>query len=91
MIAFLQTIDEAALNFDKSSLLLLNILIGLMMLGMALDLDVEDFRRLARKPKPPLIGLIAQFLLLPALVLVFKPKFSSRKQLHEPAVAETAS
>lgn len=67
MIAYLQTIDEAKLNFDESSLLLLNILIGLMMLGMALDLDVEDFRRLIRKPKPPAIGLIAQFLLLPAL------------------------
>ncbi len=70
MIAYLQTIDEAKLNFDESSLLLLNILIGLMMLGMALDLDVEDFRRLARQPKPPAIGLIAQFLLLPALTFV---------------------
>jgi len=40
------------------------------MLGMALDLDVEDFRRLARKPKPPAIGLIAQFLLLPALTFL---------------------
>jgi len=65
-----QTIDEAKLNFDESSLLLLNVLIGLMMLGMALDLDVEDFRRLVRKPKPPAIGLIAQFLLLPALTFV---------------------
>lgn len=70
MIAFAQTIDEAKLNFDEGSLLLLNILIGLMMLGMALDLDVEDFRRLARKPKPPAIGLIAQFLLLPALTFL---------------------
>ncbi len=70
MIAYLQSIDEAKLNFDESSLLLLNILIGLMMLGMALDLDVEDFRRLVRKPKPPAIGLVAQFLLLPALTFV---------------------
>ena len=70
MIAYLQTIDEAKLNFSESSLLLLNILIGLMMLGMALDLDVEDFRRLVRKPKPPAIGLVAQFLLLPALTFV---------------------
>jgi len=70
MILLAQTIDEATLNFDEGSLLLLNILIGLMMLGMALDLDVEDFRRLVRKPKPPAIGLIAQFLLLPALTFV---------------------
>lgn len=70
MMTLFLTIDDAKLNFDESSLLLLNILIGLMMLGMALDLDVEDFRRLARKPKPPLIGLIAQFLLLPVLTFL---------------------
>ncbi|MGA9598495.1 MAG: bile acid:sodium symporter family protein, partial [Acidimicrobiia bacterium] len=66
MIVLAAGIDQVRLNFDESSLLLLNILIGLMMFGMALDLDVEDFRRLLRKPKPPAIGLIAQFLLLPA-------------------------
>jgi bile acid:Na+ symporter, BASS family len=67
MIVLFQSIDTARLNFNEGSLLTLNILIGLMMLGMALDLDVEDFRRLLRKPKPPAIGLIAQFLFLPAL------------------------
>jgi BASS family bile acid:Na+ symporter len=70
MIILFQSIDTARLNFDEGSLLTLNILIGLMMLGMALDLDVEDFRRLLRKPKPPAIGLIAQFLFLPALTFV---------------------
>lgn len=65
-----QAIDEVRLNFDEGSLLLLNILIGLMMLGMALDLDLDDFRRLLHKPKPPLIGLAAQFILLPAFTFV---------------------
>jgi len=76
--AIAQVIDDVELNFDEGSLLLLNILIGLMMLGMALDLDVEDFKRLVRKPKPPAIGLIAQFLLLPAftfvLTLILQPR-----------------
>jgi BASS family bile acid:Na+ symporter len=82
MMAFVQGIDQVRLNFDESSLLLLNILIGLMMFGMALDLDVEDFRRLLRKPKPPAIGLVAQFLLLPAftflltLVLNIRPSIA---------------
>jgi BASS family bile acid:Na+ symporter len=71
-------VDNLVLNFDKGSLLILNVLIGLMMFGMALDLDVEDFRRLLRKPKPPAIGLGAQFVLLPAftflLTLVLKPE-----------------
>ena len=71
-------VDQLVLNFDKGSLLTLNILIGLMMFGMALDLDVEDFRRLLRKPKPPAIGLGAQFILLPAftfvLTLILRPE-----------------
>jgi BASS family bile acid:Na+ symporter len=70
MSVFAAGIDQVRLNFDESSLLLLNILIGLMMFGMALDLDVEDFRRLLRKPKPPAIGLMAQFLLLPAFTFL---------------------
>ncbi len=70
MFVVAQAVDDVRLNFDEGSLLLLNILIGLMMLGMALDLDLEDFKALARKPKPPLIGLIAQFLLLPAFTFV---------------------
>ncbi|GBD84997.1 sodium Bile acid symporter family protein [bacterium BMS3Abin02] len=70
-------IDQLTLNFDKSSLLALNVLIGLMMLGVAMDLDIEDFRRLLRQPKPPAIGLGAQFILLPAftylLTLILHP------------------
>ncbi|NOY54441.1 MAG: bile acid:sodium symporter family protein [Actinobacteria bacterium] len=56
---------------------MLNVLIGLMMLGMAMDLDIEDFKRLVRQPKPPAIGLGAQFILLPAftylLTLILHP------------------
>ncbi len=71
-------IDEAVLNFNEGSLLTLNALIGLMMFGMAMDLDLEDFRRLLRQPKPPAIGLIAQFILLPAftfgLTFIIRPE-----------------
>ncbi len=48
-----------------------------MMLGVALDLKIEDFKRIITNPKAPLIGLVAQFILLPAftflLVLIIKP------------------
>ncbi|MEN8114237.1 MAG: bile acid:sodium symporter family protein [Actinomycetota bacterium] len=60
-----QSVDEAVLNFDEGSLLLLNVLIGLMMFGMALGIDIEDFKSLTRTPKPAGIGLGAQFILLP--------------------------
>lgn len=60
-------LDQVRLNFNPQSLMILNGAIGLMMLGVALDMKLEDFRRIFRKPKAPLIGLAAQFLLLPAL------------------------
>ncbi|WP_276486639.1 bile acid:sodium symporter family protein [Ectopseudomonas mendocina] len=53
--------------FDPSSLVLINLIVALMMFGVSLDLRAEDFRRILRSPKAPVIGLLAQFLLLPAL------------------------
>lgn len=59
-------VDQIHLNFSQSGLLALNAVIGLMMYGMALDMRLEDFIRVARSPKGPAIGLGAQFILLPA-------------------------
>jgi bile acid:Na+ symporter, BASS family len=59
-------VDEIMLNFDPASLLVLNVAIGLIMFGIALDVRVDDLRSVFRTPKAPLIGLGAQFLLLPA-------------------------
>lgn len=70
-------IDQIRLNFNPQSLTALNVLIGLMMLGMALDIRLDDFRRVVRSPRGPLIGLGAQFVLLPAftflLTMVLRP------------------
>jgi bile acid:Na+ symporter, BASS family len=70
-----EVIDSVRLNFSPGTLLLLNAVIGLMMFGMALDMKLDDFRRVVRSPRGPAIGLVAQFLLLPAvtflLTLVF--------------------
>jgi BASS family bile acid:Na+ symporter len=63
-------VDSVLLNFNPTTLTLLNVLIGLIMFGVALDIRVEDFRRIAHDPRGPVIGLVAQFLLLPALTFV---------------------
>ncbi len=63
-------IDQVELNFNETTLTLLNILIGLIMFGVALDIRMEDFRRVVRDPRGPLIGLGAQFLLLPAFTFL---------------------
>jgi BASS family bile acid:Na+ symporter len=48
-----------------------------MMFGVALELKLEDFKRIVVAPKAPCIGLISQFILLPAftflLTLILRP------------------
>ena len=63
-------LDSVELNFNESTLVLLNILIGLIMFGVALDIRMDDFRRVLRDPRGPVIGLGAQFLLLPAFTFM---------------------
>ncbi len=70
-------IDLVRLNFSPQSLWVLNFIIGLVMFGVALDLRAADFRAALATPKPVLLGLIGQFVLLPAftflLVLAIRP------------------
>lgn len=70
-----EVIDAVRLSFSPSTLLLLNAVIGLLMFGVALDMSVDDFKRVVRSPRAPAIGLAAQFIGLPAvtflLTLVF--------------------
>jgi BASS family bile acid:Na+ symporter len=70
-------IDQIRLNFSPEGLIALNAVIGLMMLGVSLDLKLKDFKRIFVSPKGPAIGLGAQFFLLPAftflLTLVLRP------------------
>ena len=70
-------IDQVRLNFNPTGIAIINSAIGLMMLGVALELKIDDFKRIVSSPKAPAIGLVAQFVLLPAftflLVLLIKP------------------
>ena len=70
-------IDAIRLNFSPQNLVALNAVIGLMMFGMALDLTLDDFKRIMQSPKAPAIGLLTQFVLLPAftflLTLIINP------------------
>lgn len=59
--------DDILLNFNPGSLVALNVVLGLIMLGVALDVTVEDFAVVLRKPKPMIIAIIAQLLVLPAV------------------------
>ncbi|MCB9091506.1 MAG: bile acid:sodium symporter family protein [Halobacteriovoraceae bacterium] len=73
-------IDEVTLNFDPTGLKVLSFVLAIIILGIALDIELEDFYKVLKKPKGPLIGLFSQFFLLPmiatAIVFVMQPKAS---------------
>ena len=75
--ANLDTLDWIRLNFSGGSLLIMNITIAFVMFGVALGIRLRGFRELLKTPKLILIGMISQFLLLPAmtflLVLIINP------------------
>ena len=54
------------LEFSPSAMIALNAIIALMMFGVSLELRADDFKRILRTPKAPLIGMFVQFFLLPA-------------------------
>lgn len=71
-------VDGIILNFSPGSLHLLNGILAIVMFSIALDLKGSDFTQLLRSPKPLIVGMLSQFLLLPAatflLVLAVEPR-----------------
>ena len=60
-------VDSIRIAFDSGSLTTLKIVIGAILFGIALDTKLEDFALAVRRPGTIAIGVIAQFLLLPAI------------------------
>ncbi len=62
---------------DSTASLILAIAVMVIMMGMGLSLTLEDFRRVAKNPKPVLLGLTNQIIFLPlvalGLVALFQP------------------
>ena len=71
------SIDSVRLNFSPDSLWVLNLCLVVIMFGISLDISIDDFRKVIESPKAAIIGLVSQFLLLPALtflvILVIEP------------------
>lgn len=61
----------AAVAFEPRSLILLNLILALMMLGVSLSLRLEDFKHIVLSPIAPIAGLFAQFFLLPLATCLF--------------------
>jgi len=73
----MEGIDLVKLNFSSGSLQLMNIILGFIVFGVALNMKVSDFKAVLKNPKAAAIGLFSQFVLFPAitflLILVLQP------------------
>lgn len=63
----MEELDQVRLNFSPNTLNALNIIIGLIMFGVALDLKIADFKAALSRPRAFIIGATVQFFLLPAM------------------------
>ena len=70
-------LDNADLKFDDKNIFIVNLSLGFIMFGVALQLKIDDFKRVFSAPKSVLIGFVSQFIALPFLtfliVWIFKP------------------
>jgi len=70
-------LDTININFDSESLFFLNFALAVIMFGVALNITLPDFLRIIRNPKSVLVGVLSQFIILPAftflLVILIKP------------------
>lgn len=80
MFEALQNMDATDLNFTEGGLFILNITIAIIMFGVALEIKVSHFVDLVKRPKPILVGVVAQFILLPLatflLIMAFWKNFT---------------
>lgn len=64
-------LDDIRLNFSQSGLLILNMAVGFIMFGVALNIKLSQLRDVLKNPRHILIGLLSQYILLPLLTFVF--------------------
>jgi BASS family bile acid:Na+ symporter len=73
-------IDSIKINFSQDQLFLLNLILAFLMFGIALDIRLEDFKKIFQRPKSPIVGLTSEYILLPLLTLlliwIFQPAAS---------------
>lgn len=71
----LLNLDPIRINFNKAGLDLINFVLAFVMYGVALGVKIPTFKNVLTKPKSLILGLISQWVLLPAvtflLVVIF--------------------
>jgi len=73
-------VDTLQLHFNPDQMLVLNAAMAFLMFSVALDIRLEDFRRVVQFPKSIGVGILAQYLIFPlltlAIIAIFNPPAS---------------
>ena len=77
MYEALLQLDEVRLNFSSEGLFVLNSALAFIMFGVALEIKLEHFQHIWQNKHYPVIGFIAQFVLLPAVTFLVIGLFHS--------------
>jgi BASS family bile acid:Na+ symporter len=70
MFEHLQQLDEITINFSEGAMISLNLILALVMYGVALGIRPKTFKNIVVFPKPILVGLFAQAIALPAVTFL---------------------
>jgi BASS family bile acid:Na+ symporter len=60
-------LEEIQLNFSEDNLTILNFALAIIMFGVALSLDLKNFKVLLLKPRALITGVTSQFIILPII------------------------
>lgn len=66
----LLNLDQIRINFSASGMRIINIVLAFVMFGVALGIKPKEFKTVFTKPKSILLGLLSQWVLLPAMTFL---------------------
>lgn len=66
----MENLESIQINFNQGQLWLLNICLGFLMFGVALEMKWNQFKEVIKYPRSYAIGLVSQLLLLPILTII---------------------
>ncbi len=66
----MEAIDTIRINFNADTLTTMNLCLAFIMFGVALDMTIADFKRIATYPKAVIVGLSSQLIILPILTVL---------------------
>jgi bile acid:Na+ symporter, BASS family len=74
-------IDAIRLNLNQDSIHVLQLIIAIIMFGVALDLKLSDFKDVVKKPKSLVAGLFGHYLLFPIFTYLLIVTFETRASI----------